>query len=135
MTRYMMERKAITMELRCRLLPFEELIPLLRRYGLGDRLDDILKLKVFSAGVSRNQPDPLLSDECREKYSGTWWEVLWPLPQNSTSPICCFYVADSLRDALRLRPKADLSFCTENFTHYLTQVCEWTEDYEEVEAD
>lgn len=124
------------MELRCRLLPFEELIPLLQRYGLGDRLEKILKLKVFSAGVSSNQPQPLLSDECREKYSGTWWEVIWPLPNNSTASSCCFYVADSLRDALRLRPRADVSFwakCSDNISQYLVQTQDWMEDLEEME--
>jgi hypothetical protein len=125
------QREEIAMELRSRLVPFEELIPLLKRYGLTERLDEIMKLKVFSAGASRNHPEPLLSEECREKYSGTWWEIIWPLPRNSTSPLCCFYVADSLRDALRLRPQADLSFCTENFTQYLTQTQDWLEEMEE----
>jgi hypothetical protein len=124
------------MESQFRLLPFEELILLLSRYGFTDRLETVMKIRVFSAEESWNHKMPVLSDECREKYSGTWWEICFPLPQNSTAPLHCLYVADSLRDALRLRPRADLSFwanSSQTPTQFLNQTQEWLEEMEEVE--
>jgi hypothetical protein len=122
------------MESQFRLIPFEELISLLSRHGFTDRLETVMKMRVFSDQGSRNHPIPVLSDECREKYSGTWWELLLPLPQDSAKPVHCFYVADSLRDALRLRPRTDLSFwanSSQTPTQFLTQTLEWLEEMEE----
>jgi hypothetical protein len=124
------------MEPRFRLLPFEGLISLLKQHEFVDRLDRVLKIRVFSPDETSGVETPELSDECREKYSGTWWEVRWPLPQNSGRPPECFYVADSLRDALRLRPRADLSFwanSSESLTQYLAQTQDWLEEMEEAE--
>jgi hypothetical protein len=124
------------MESRFRLLPFEELISLLSRHGFAERLEMAMKMRVFSAQESPNRKTPVLSDECREKYSGTWWEIGFPLPQNSGQRLQCFYVADSLRDALRLRPRADLSFWADSSqtpTQFLNQTSEWIEEMEEVE--
>jgi hypothetical protein len=124
------------MESQFRLLPFEELISLLSQHGFTDRLAMVMKMRVFSEEGSRNHPIPALSDECREKYSGTWWEILLPLPQDYTAPLHCFYVADSLRDALRLRPRTDLSFwanSSQTPTQFLNQTQEWFEEMEEAE--
>jgi hypothetical protein len=124
------------MESRFRLIPFEELISLLSRHGFAERLETVMKMRVFSVEDSRNHPRPVLSDECREKYSGTWWELLLPLPRDYTTPPHCFYVADSLRDALRLRPRNDLSFwanSSQTLAQFLNQTREWLEEMEEVE--
>jgi len=124
------------MESQSRLLPFEELISLLSRQGFAQRLEMIMKVRVFSDEGSRNHPMPVISDECREKYSGTWWELLLPLPQDYTAPLHCFYVADSLRDALRLRPRTNLSFwanSSQTPAQFLNQTLEWLEEMEEVE--
>ncbi len=47
-----------------------------------------------------------------EKYSGTWWEVTFDDFSGivvESSPVCV-YLADSLQDALRLRPQTNESY-------------------------
>ncbi len=118
------------MEPQFRLLPFEELILLLKRYGFADRLDTIMQVRIFSVGVPMGLEMLTLSDECREKYRNTWWEILWPLPKNPSTLPQCFYAADSLRDALRLRPQADISFWSDP-SETLPQYLKLTEEYAE----
>lgn len=40
-----------------------------------------------------------------EKYTGTWWEVTF-----DDFPPVCVYLADSIQDALRLRPQTSESY-------------------------
>jgi hypothetical protein len=54
-------------------------------------------------GRSGPQETEILS----EKFAGTWWEVQL---DSQNVPSHCVYVADSLLDALRLRPDIDISF-------------------------
>lgn len=51
--------------------------------------------------------------EWMEKYQRTWWEVLWFVPESSRQEWTikqCVYIADSLSDAIRLRPHLSISF-------------------------
>jgi hypothetical protein len=120
------------------LLPFETLIDYLSCHGFADNLDSIMQIKVSSSGGAlRSQRLPVLSDEYREKFMNTWWEVCWPFPKATPSnPPQCLYLADSLRDALRLRPNIDTTFWSnksESFAEYLKQTEEWLEEAEEFE--
>jgi hypothetical protein len=126
------------METQLYLLPFEVLLTLLQQRGFANNLDTIFKIRVFSNGVDLGQEMLELSEECREKYRDTWWEVVWPQPHNKSSLPQCFYVADSLRDALRLRPRTDISFWAnpaETLTQYLAQTKEWFEETEELQLE
>jgi len=81
------------------LMSFEELLPYLRAIGIEDWY------KVLTVHYS----DALTAhDELDERLRNTWWEIRWPDGAKSTRPTCR-YLADSLRDALRLRPSIPLS--------------------------
>lgn len=99
------------------LLPFEELfenrnsdqhkIPFHKLLGLP------VPLKEFCI---RDNP-ALSEDEIYEKYRGTWWQIVCTdtnkqLSENKTAK--CFYVADSLRDALRCHPDAGCLYFDQN---------------------
>jgi len=106
------------------LMPFEALIDYLSSHGFADQLDTIMRIKCLSSsGSPHHQTAPDLSDECNEKFMNTWWEVCWPFSKkNPSHPPQCLYVADSLRDALRLRPHIDVTFWPDkpkSFAKYL----------------
>jgi hypothetical protein len=126
------------MESQLHLLSFEVLLSLLRQRGFANRLDTIFKIQIFSDGIDLGREMLEMSETCREKYRDTWWEIVWPQPYDKTSPPQCFYVADSLRDALRLRPRTDISFWanpTETLAQYLAQTKEWFEETEELQLE
>jgi hypothetical protein len=119
-------------------MPFETLIDNLHCHGLADKLDIIMGIKdIFPGGNPREPKSIGLSEECREKFMNTWWEVCWPDSKMAPSnPPQCRYLADTLRDALRLRPNIDITFwsnTSESFVEYLKQTEEWLEDAEELE--
>lgn len=114
------------------LIPFETLIEYLSFHGFSDNLDTIMQIRGFSLSSTPQQQTSLyLSDECHEKFMNTWWEVCWPFPKASPShPPKCLYLADSLRDALRLRPNIDIAFLpdkSKSFAEYLHRDKNWFE--------
>ena len=69
------------------------------------------------------------SPDLFEKLSRTWWEV--EIAGENHIPLQCSYVADSLQDALRLRPDINTSYwCNtdENKLQFLSEIIEWQED-------
>ena len=58
-----------------------------------------------------------------EKYAGTWWEVTYDDYSDvvdETLPMCV-YLADSIQDALRLRPQTSESYW-QNALHYFDEM-------------
>lgn len=118
---------------RLSLMPFEALIDCLSSHGFTDKLDTIMQIRRFSSSnVPHHQTSLDLSDECYEKFMNTWWEVYWPFPKaNPSNPPQCLYLADSLRDALRLRPNIDIAFWPDkpkSFAKYLKYDEDWLEE-------
>ncbi len=82
------------------------------------------------AGIIAPQPDSrilITEQELNEKLKNTWWEVDWTagVPR-------CRYLADSLRDALRLRPQINLTPSFRSAVHWISLLDEW---YDEVNED
>jgi hypothetical protein len=87
------------------LVPFEDLFEFFIRYRLWDKLSDNHHLKTL---IQEQFCNPSIENqEAFEKFRRTWWEV--SIPDNSSLLSQCIYVADSLRDALRLKPGINLS--------------------------
>ena len=80
-------------------------------------------------GMLVPQPDDrgLISEhELKENLKNTWWEVSWTfgMPQ-------CRYLADSLRDALRLRPQISLAGSSSSEMYWETVLSELEEEEQE----
>ncbi len=79
----------------------------------------------------------VISNEVIERLVGTWWEV--ELSDEGEILRQCRYLADSLQDALRLRPNIDISYwciAGESKTYFLTEITNWVDDcYEMDEGD
>ncbi len=114
------------------LMPFESLIDYLSSHGFANRLDAIMQIRRLHFDSNLQNPKSLnLSDECCQKFANTWWEVCWPSPKADLSnPPQCMYLADSLRDALRLRPNINIMFWPDrpkSFAKYLICNDDWSE--------
>lgn len=81
------------------LVSFEELVPYLRSKGIEDWYG-VVTADGGNAAAFR--------EELNERLQNTWWELYWPDSANAVRPTCR-YLADSLRDAMRLRPNIPLS--------------------------
>jgi hypothetical protein len=117
------------MKLMTYLMSFEQMIQLLQDNGVNidDRL--VVSLPLSPARLICNGRRVVLSNDLREKFLGTWWEV--ELSTNNQMPSQCFYLADSLQDAFRLRPDIDTSYwCSaeEDTRQFLAEVSSWQED-------
>ncbi len=124
------------MEYRTSLLPFETLVALLSQNGFSDKLDAIMSIKAFEATLSQQAENNPLTPEYQEKLRDTWWEVQWPVADSDNSAPQCRYLADSLRDAMRLRPGIDISLLAnefESFVDYLVEIEDWEQEEEYAE--
>ena len=68
-----------------------------------------------------NCPDQELVQALSEKYAGTWWEVSLDKFSDAIDRAVmpeCIYLADSIQDALRLRPDKDNSYWQNALTHF-----------------
>ena len=68
-----------------------------------------------------NCPDQELVQRLCEKYAGTWWEVSFDKFADTIDRVVmpeCRYLADSLQDALRLRPNKDDSYWQNALNHF-----------------
>ena len=81
------------------LMSFDELVRYLEETGIKN-WHGVLTLHAGDSGAA--------GDELNERLRNTWWEICWPDNPKTKQPICR-YLADSLRDALRLRPSISLS--------------------------
>ena len=100
------------METRHILMTFEELIQILLKTNRNALITRFLKIQNPPSAITAGKPFSVL-EEWVEKYQQTWWEVIWTIPASADSPWRiqqCLYVADSLSDAVRLRPYLDISF-------------------------
>jgi len=111
------------------LMPFDRIIRILesnivKSEYISERKEHLSKYSQFCI----RQPFAP-SDELLEKFDGTWWEVEFGTQEQTLSR--CFYLADSLQDALRLRPGIDTSFwcgTTEREAAFLAEISNWLED-------
>lgn len=114
------------------LMSFESLVDYLGRHGFMDKLDMVLQIRQSSAGIGLAPTSKDLSGEYYERFTNTWWEVCWPFPQKVNQLPCCRYLADSLPDALRLRPNISIPSRSDEkpkaFARYLASEEDWLED-------
>lgn len=124
------------MEYRSSLLPFETLVSFLNQNGFSDKLDTIMHIKSHDAMDFQPMDNNQITKEYLEKFRDTWWEVLWPATESNNLAPQCRYLADSLRDAMRLRPGIDISMLADKagyFVNYLMQIEDWEQDEEYAE--
>ena len=89
---------------RSSILGFEQLIQLSQAGS-----DDVSLCRLLGLSVSA-RAEPYSVETLRERFRGTWWQVVWPDRQMwglIDKDVQCKYVADSLRDALRRYPRAE----------------------------
>jgi hypothetical protein len=124
------------METRYILMVFEELIQLLLQtrqsvlISRGLRIENLPSAFALTWDNLRRCPS---FQEWLEKYQRTWWEVLWSAhAAEGQSWIIqqCLYIADSLSDAIRLRPHMTISFRSFTPTQ-IESVWEQQKDWEE----
>jgi hypothetical protein len=104
------------MECHSSLLPFETLVAFLSQNGFSEKLDAIMHLKSLDTMNSQQVDNNQIKEEYREKLRDTWWEVQWPATDSDNLAPQCRYLADSLRDAMRLRPGIDISMLADKST-------------------
>lgn len=79
----------------------------------GNRPESISRLLgIDSDPINFNYDEQELAGRLYEKYAGTWWEVTFEDFSDvacETEPVCV-YLADSIQDALRLRPQTSESY-------------------------
>lgn len=104
------------MESRCVLMVFEELIQTLLQTNRSVLISRGLRIPTIPSAISMTWDALRLCPsfgEWMEKYQRTWWEVLWSAPAAAGEEWTiqqCLYIADSLSDAIRLRPHMTISF-------------------------
>ncbi len=98
------------------LMPFEELLQILLKTNHNRLLDRLFKLHslpdLLPGAAQALFPLSLFQEEF-EKFHGTWWEVqIQSAPCPDSTPLIeqCLYTADSLSDAVRLKPHLEISF-------------------------
>ena len=117
------------MMLQTYLKSFGQMVQLLEENGV--KVDHLLALTA-QAAPSRmicNGQTVEVGHDLFEKLVGTWWEV--ELNDIRKTPSQCAYLADSLQDALRLRPEIDTSYwCSDADTiqTFLDEIEDWVDD-------
>lgn len=117
------------MKARTYLMSFDRMIRLLQENEISVDGRLIMSLLAPSSRLAGNGKTVLLPNELFEKFLGTWWEV--EISSKDQMPSRCFYLADSLQDAFRLRPDIDTSYwCSveEDTFQFLAEVSSWQED-------
>ena len=87
---------------------FEDLLKLWRRQCAQQSVLEFLGIRSRGDVRGNEESDPGFLLLLHERLDGTWWEVTRPrLPmRNAGVGICCRYLADSLKDAVRRCPGA-----------------------------
>lgn len=90
------------------IMRFEDLLDLWRRQCAQQSVLEFLGIRSRGDVRGNEENDPGLLLILHERLDGTWWEVARPgLPMRSAGVgICCRYLADSLKDAVRRCPGA-----------------------------
>jgi hypothetical protein len=89
---------------------FEDLLKLWQDSPSDTSIFQLLGLTIPSQYQTVKTTHTSLQEMLRERLRGTWWEVTWPrfsARNVINSQVRCRYLADSLPDAIRLRPLAD----------------------------
>lgn len=89
---------------------FEDLLRLWQESRSDTSIFTLLGLSLPSEYRVVSAANAGLREVLCERLRGTWWEVIWPRfsARNVISAqVRCRYLADSLPDAIRLRPHAD----------------------------
>jgi hypothetical protein len=115
---------------RAYLVAFDELLEFLVKHRLWNKqahITSINQLTLLKGYETNNNEDQSFI----ERFQGTWWEVSIPV-NNEILPKCA-YVADSLTDALRLKPNVALSRWSCSFErvedNFISQE-DWAEEFE-----
>ena len=111
------------------LMSFERMVQLLRDRGVKVDASQIMGLQATPSHLLCNGRIVVFADDLFEKLGGTWWEV--ELSCQGERPSQCMYLADSLQDAMRLRPEINTSYwgsLDETVSDFLADVNEWAED-------
>lgn len=109
------------------LMSFGHMVRLLENHGIPIDQSRILNLKTDPARLICNGKTVTINNDLFEKLAGTWWEV--ELAGIQKTPTQYVYLADSLQDALRLRPNIDTSlWCGESEADFLAGIGEWIDD-------
>lgn len=115
------------MKSRTFLMSFERMIKLLHEGSLEVNCLPAIDLNFSQYKYFDDDLSVSLKNDLSEKFTGTWWEV--QLNHQMKIPSYCSYLADTLQDALRLRP--DISYwcsTSENGTQFLDEIEGWQED-------
>ena len=116
------------------LMPFEEVVKMLIGKGLGGNIPDLMRLRSMPEARCEDYFSSPGYQECQERYHQTWWEIICDQEFESklpSSPFQCLYLADSLKDAIRLRPRGKIRFwscSTKDMNTYLDQMEDWSDD-------
>jgi hypothetical protein len=90
---------------------FEDLLELWRGQPAQRSILEFLGIRSHGDVRGIEEGDPGFVRALCERLGGTWWEVTWLYPANrrgSVDNIHCRYLADSLKDAVRRCPRAQL---------------------------
>lgn len=121
--------KKMFMQPKTYLMSFERMIQLLRDHGVQVGPSRIMSLTTTPSKLLCRGRQVTLSNDLFEKLMGTWWEV--QLSRRGRVPSECIYLADSLQDALRLRPGIDTAYwCGTDggAADFVAGVADWLED-------
>lgn len=90
---------------------FEDLLELWRSQSAQQSIVAFLGIRSQSDVRGAEESDPGFVRSMCERLGGTWWEVTWlcvPGRRGSPANVRCRYLADSLKDAIRRCPGAQL---------------------------
>ncbi len=93
------------------IMRFEDLLELWRNQHGQQSILEFLGIRSQSDVRGVEESDPGFVRTLCERLGGTWWEVTWLYPhgrRGSAGNICCRYLADSVKDAVRRCPGAQL---------------------------
>jgi hypothetical protein len=94
------------------IMRFDDLLELWQDHHAHQSILEFLGIRSQGDVRGAEESDPGFMRILHERLNGTWWEVIWsrpPLRQGSAGGIRCRYLADSLKDAMRRCPGAQLS--------------------------
>lgn len=111
------------------LMSFEEIIQYLESRNVDIERIEISSLQAPRCFVRYGDQSVMVSSDLFEKFKGTWWWVEMSDEKNTVSQCC--YLADSLQDALRLRPDIDAFYwcnVADHVSRFVSEVIDWEED-------
>ena len=117
------------MALKSYLVIFEQLVELLD----CDNSKAAIETPITQPAAMKNK-FYFIGPDAIERFRGTRWQVNFPYNKKKAPDF--YYVADSLRDALRLRPELDMSYwscSTESANDFAFSTNDWADEPDEME--